>query len=63
MELIALLAIALFVILFRTGNSKKAYKEAAGKASEVYEKYAPYTFKQVTQKTKELGFQYTKKQY
>ena len=63
MELVALLAIALFVALFWTGNGKKAYKDAAGKASEVYEKYAPYTFKQVTQKTKELGFQYTKKQY
>ena len=63
MELIALLIIAVVVILFWTGNGKKTYKEAANKASEVYEKYAPYTFKQVTQKTKELGFQYTKKQY
>ena len=63
MELIILLAIAIFVMLYRTGNSKQAYKDAASKASEVYEKYAPYTFKQVTQKTKELGFQYTKKQY
>ncbi len=63
MELIALLAIALVVILFWTGNGAKTYKEAANKASEVYEKYAPYTFKQVTQKTKELGFQYTKRQY
>lgn len=62
-ELLALLAIAVIVIIFWTGNSKKAYKDAANKASEVYEKYAPYTFKQVTQKTKELGFQYTKTQY
>ena len=63
MELIILLAIAIFVMLYRTGNSKQAYKDATTKASEIYEKYAPYTFKQVTQKTKELGFQYTKKQY
>lgn len=62
-ELIALIIIALLVVLFWTGNGTKAYKDAAGKASEVYEKYAPYTFKQVTQKTKELGFQYTKRQY
>ena len=63
MELVALLAIAGFVLLFWTGDGKKSAKEAANKASEVYEKYAPYTFKQVTAKTKELGFQYTKKQY
>ena len=63
MELVALLAIAVVVILFWTGNGAKTAKEAANKATEVYEKYAPYTFKQVTQKTKELGFQYTKQQY
>ncbi len=38
MELIALLAIALVVILFWTGNGAKTYKEAANKAAEVYEK-------------------------
>ena len=63
MELVLLLAIAGFVLLFWTGDGKNTAKEAANKASEVYEKYAPYTFKQVTLKTKELGFQYTKKQY
>ena len=63
MELVFLIAIALFIILYWTGNGAKTAKEAAGKATEIYEKYAPYTFKQVTLKTKELGFQYTKKQY
>ena len=63
MELVLLLAIAGFVILTWTGNRAKTAKEAANKATEIYEKYAPYTFKQVTQKTKELGFQYTKQQY
>ncbi|MBQ4583986.1 MAG: hypothetical protein IJA94_03775 [Bacilli bacterium] len=63
MELILLLAIAAFVMLYRTGNGQQAYKDASKKAIDVYEKYAPYTFKEVNQKTKELGFQYTKKQY
>lgn len=63
MELIILLAIATFVIIYRRGNGEEAYKKAAEKAVEVYEKYAPYTFKEVRQKTKELGVEYTAKDY
>ena len=63
MELIILLAIAIFVIIYRQGNGEEAYKKAAEKAVEVYEKYAPYTFKEVRQKTKELGVEYTIKDY
>ena len=63
MELILLLAIATFVIIYRQGNGEEAYKKVAGKAVEVYEKYAPYTFKEVRQKTKELGVEYTIKDY
>ncbi len=63
MELIILLAIAAFVIIYRQGNGEDTYKKAAGKAVELYEKYAPYTFKEVRQKTKELGVEYTAKDY
>lgn len=63
MELIILLAIAGFVIIYRQGNGEDAYKKAADKAVAVYEKYAPYTFKEVRQKTKELGVEYTAKDY
>lgn len=63
MELLLLLAIAVFVIIYRQGNGQDAYKKAADKAVEVYEKYAPYTFKEVRAKTKELGVEYTAKDY
>ena len=63
MELILLLAIATFVIIYRRGNGEEAYKKAANKVIEVYEKYAPYTFKEVRAKTKELGVEYTLKDY
>ena len=63
MQLIILLAIAGFVIIYRQGNGEDAYKKAADKAVAVYEKYAPYTFKEVRQKTKELGVEYTAKDY
>ena len=63
MELILLLAIATFVIIYRQGNGEDTYKMAAEKAVEIYEKYAPYTFKEVRAKTKELGVEYTTKDY
>lgn len=63
MELILMCAVAVFVIIYRKGNGEEAYKQAAGKVSEVYEKYAPYTFKEVRRKTKELGVEYTAKDY
>lgn len=63
MELLILLAIAGFIIIYRQGNGEETYKKAADKAVSLYEKYAPYTFKEVRQKTKELGVEYTTKQY
>lgn len=63
MELLILYAILAFVIIYRRGNGEDAYKKAADKAVEAYEKYAPYTFKEVRRKTKELGVEYTAKDY
>lgn len=63
MELLILYAIAIFVLIYRQGNGEDAYKKAAGKAVEIYEKYAPYTFKEVRAKTKELGVEYSIKDY
>ena len=63
MELLILYAILAFDIIYRRGNGEDAYKKAADKAVEAYEKYAPYTFKEVRRKTKELGVEYTAKDY
>jgi len=63
MELIILLAIAIFVIIYRQYRGQNVYKFITEKAGVIYEKFAPYSFKVVREKTKELGQEYTPKQY
>ena len=63
MELIILLAIAIFVITYRKNTGENVYKFFVSQVSNVYEKYAPYSFKTVREKTKELGQEYTARQY
>ncbi len=58
------LAIAIFVILYRNNsNSNNVYKFVNKKIGVIYDKYAPYSFKVVREKVKELGQEYTPKQY
>lgn len=61
---IVILLIAIFVVLYRNNsNSNNVYKFINSKINFVYEKYAPYSFKVVREKVKELGQEYTPKQY
>ena len=62
-ELLILLALAIFVLIYRNNKSGKPYKEVLEKVEGIYDKYAPYSFKVVREKTKELGQEYTVKQY
>ena len=63
MELIILLAIAIFVILYRRNPGDNVYRFFVTSVSNVYDKYAPYSFKTVRQKAKELGQEYSSRQY
>ena len=63
MELIILLLIAIFVVLYRQNPGENVYKFFLGNVSNAYEKYAPYSFKSVREKVKELGQEYTARQY
>ena len=63
MELIIWLAIAIFVLAYRYNTGDNVYKFFADTVTNVYNTYAPYSFKEVRQKTKELGFEYTPRQY
>ncbi len=66
MEFLMFLGIAfiiLFVYVYRHNNGQNVYKYIAKEASAVYEKYAPYSFKTVREKVKELGQEYTPRQY
>ena len=58
------LAIAIFVILYRNNsNSNNVYKFINKKIGVIYDKYAPYSFKVIRKKVKELGQEYTPRQY
>lgn len=63
MELVIILAIVLFVVLYRKSNGESIYKFVTDGVESVYEKYAPYSFKVIREKCKEMGLEYSKKQY
>lgn len=66
MEFIIFLIIAfiiIFVMAYRYNTGDNVYKYITKQASFLYDKYAPYSFKEIRQKVKDLGQEYTKKQY
>ena len=44
-------------------NGENVYRFFISQVSNAYNKYAPYSFKEVRAKSKELGAEYTPKQY
>src|SRR5574344_149836 len=55
--------IVIFVMSYRNHKGDSIYKYVSKQAGNIYDKYAPYSFKEVRQKVKDLGQKYTKKQY
>ena len=56
-------AIIIFIVIYRKDTGENAYKYISRQVSYAYEQYAPYSFKVVRDKVKELGQEYTSKQY
>ena len=63
LELVLLMAIAVFVLIYRKNPQEGVYNYVTGNVSRLYDKYAPYSFKLVRAKAKELGQEYTTRQY
>ena len=63
MEFVLILFVVLFVVLYRQSNGTSVYKFITDNVEIVYEKYAPYSFKVVREKCKEMGLEYSKKKY
>ncbi|MDD4187694.1 MAG: hypothetical protein PHX04_02895 [Bacilli bacterium] len=63
MELVILLLITIFIITYRKNTGDNFYKFLMSEINSVYEKYAPYSFQSVREKTQELGQEYTAKEY
>ncbi len=63
LELLIIIFIALFILIYRTNDGKGTYKSLVNGVANVYDKYAPYSYKVVREKTKELGQEYSARQY
>ncbi len=60
---LAIVFIIVYVVLYRRHKGEKFSTYVTDQVGALYEKYAPYSFKQVRSKVKELGQEYTTKQY
>ena len=55
--------IAIFVVSYRAKKGESVYKFISSQIGTVYDKVAPYSFKQIREKVKDLKQDYTAKQY
>ena len=62
-ELIFLFVLVGLIVLYRNYKGQNVGKFITSQAREMYDKFAPYSFKVVREKTKELGQEYTPRQY
>ena len=63
MELVIMILIAVFVLSYRNQNGENVYKFISDTVKNIYNKYAPYSYQEVREKSKELGQEYTAKEY
>ena len=55
--------ILIFIVLYRSYSGKNFYKYLTDSLGPVYDKIAPYSYKQIRQKIKDMGQDYTPQQY
>ena len=63
MELVLMLIIAVFVLSYRQNSGENVYNAIRNTIINIYNKYAPYTYQEVREKSKQLGQEYTPKEY
>ena len=63
-ESLIVLGIAIFAIVYRVKTGEESvYKFIINTSADVYDKYAPYSFRSIREKVKEMGQEYSAKQY
>ena len=55
--------IMLFIVVYRRRNGENVYKYIINSAGDIYNKYAPYSYETVKEKVKEMGQDYSIRQY
>ena len=63
MEFVLISLVVVFIFLYRKNTGAITYKFIVGKVETAYDKFAPYSFKKTREKVKELGMEYSTKQY
>ncbi len=63
MELIILWIIGIYVVSYRQNNGENVYRFFVTQVKDTYEKFAPYSYKEVREKVKALNQDFTSKQY
>ena len=62
-EIIIIGVILIFIVTYRFSSGSGVYKFISEQASNLYDKYAPYSYKEMRAKIKKLGIDYTTRQY
>jgi len=63
LEIIIVGIIVLFIVTYRFSTGRGVYKFITEQSTRLYDKYAPYSYKEMRKKIKELGMDYTPRQY
>ena len=63
MEILIIGVIILFIVTYRASTGSGVYKFITEQANGIYNKYAPYSYKEMRKKIKSLGLDYTPRQY
>ena len=63
LEVLVVGFLLLFIVTYRTSSGSGVYKFVTDQINNIYSKYAPYSYKEMRKKIKELGMDYTPKQY
>ena len=63
MEFVLIAIILIFIMTYRNSSGEGIYKFAKEQASIIYDQYAPYSYKVMREKIKELGLEYSTRQY
>ena len=63
LEIIVVGIIVLFIVTYRYSTGNGVYKFINQQANNVYQKYAPYSYKEMRKKVRAMGMDYTPRQY
>ena len=62
-EIVLVVLIFVFIVMYRTKRGNSVYSFINEQVNSAYDKYAPYSYKEMRKKIKELGLDYSQRQY